>query len=277
MRGYRSAGYLPNFWLQPRPRLFRASASPPSPPPDQRDRTGSKESDVHLKITQMRAQIRCGVKLKCSSYEQTGPKWSRTASSNPVCGRSEDRASSTRFTALICVHLCQSADALGCVLTFLPVLTLPVTRSTQMHTFVPLLSVRPVRVRQLFVVLVLLACTYLRSDRMKPAWSVHLKGWRKIFGLFAFIAALLIVMNPEFLALGVLGDTALFDVLVVALGLQMHLFVTGVLQRCGNLLWRGVRWVGIPSPGLRYGLAILMPVVAGAVAICQRTMHRILS
>jgi uncharacterized membrane protein YkgB len=129
----------------------------------------------------------------------------------------------------------------------------------------------------LLVALVLLACTYSRSNRTKPAWSEHLKGWQKVFGLLAVIATLLILMNPEFLALGLLGDTAFFDVLVVALSLQMHLFVTRAFHRCVDVLCRGVRWLGIPSPGLLYCVAVVTPVVAGAVAIFQRTMHRILS
>jgi len=126
----------------------------------------------------------------------------------------------------------------------------------------------------LLVAMTLLACIYSRSSRTKPAWSGQLKGWQKVFGLVAAIVALLILINPEFLALGLLGDTAFFDMLVLALGLQMHLFVTRGFHHCVDALWRGLRWVGIPSPGLRYCLTVLTPVVAATVAMFQRTMHR---
>jgi len=87
----------------------------------------------------------------------------------------------------------------------------------------------------------------------------------------------LILINPEFLALGLLGDTAFFEMLVLALSLQMHLFVTRAFYRCVDVLSGVVRWVGIPSPGLLYCVAVVTPIVAGAVALFQRTLHRKLS
>jgi len=68
------------------------------------------------------------------------------------------------------------------------------------------------------------------QSRNKPAWSEHLKGWQKVFGLAAFILMILIMMNPEFLALGLLGDAAFFDILVLALSLQLRSVVFGVWQ-----------------------------------------------
>lgn len=62
--------------------------------------------------------------------------------------------------------------------------------------------------------------TGLNKDR--PAWAEHLQGWRGIFVLAAFLAALVIIMNPELLALGLLGDAAFFDALVLALSFQFQ-------------------------------------------------------
>ena len=129
----------------------------------------------------------------------------------------------------------------------------------------------------LVVALALLACTYIQSNRTKPAWSEHLKGWRKVFGLLGVIAALLIVMNPEFLALGLLGDTAFFDMLVLALSLQLHMFVSRAFHNCVAVLSRSVRWLGIPSPGLRYLLFVLTPVITSTVSAFQKAVHRTLS
>ena len=127
----------------------------------------------------------------------------------------------------------------------------------------------------ILVALALLAYAFSRSNRIKPAWSQHLTGWRKIFGLAAFIGAVLILINPEFLALGLLGDTAFFEMLVLALSSQMHVFAIRAFHRCADVLSGVMRWLGIPSLGLLYCVAVVTPVVAGAVALFQRTLHRI--
>jgi len=104
----------------------------------------------------------------------------------------------------------------------------------------------------IFVALILLACALRRSNRIEPVRSQHLKGWQKVFGLAAVIMALLILINPEFLALGLLGDTAFFDMLVLALSLQMHTFAVRAFRTCFDALCRLLRWLGIPSLGLRW-------------------------
>lgn len=112
--------------------------------------------------------------------------------------------------------------------------------------------------------------------KTKPSRFQHLKGWQKIFGVLAVILTLLIIVNPELLALGLLGDTAFFDVLVLALSLQLHMIVTRTFRRCVDALSRGVRWLEIPSPGLRYLLAVLTPAIAVVVTSFQKAVHRIL-
>jgi hypothetical protein len=126
----------------------------------------------------------------------------------------------------------------------------------------------------ILVALILLACAVRRSSHIEPVWSQHLKGWQKVFGLAAVIMALLILSNPEFLALGLLGDTAFFDMLVLALSLQMHMFAVRAFQSCLDALRRALRWLGIPSLGLRYLLAVLTPIVAGGVSALQQGLHR---
>ena len=126
----------------------------------------------------------------------------------------------------------------------------------------------------IFVALILLACALSRSSRMEPVWSQHLKGWQKVFVLAAVIIALLILINPEFLALGLLGDTAFFDMLVLALSLQMHMFAVRAFRSCLNALRRVLRWLGIPSLGLRYLLFVLTPIVFSAVSGFQQGLHR---
>jgi hypothetical protein len=108
-----------------------------------------------------------------------------------------------------------------------------------------------------------------------PTWSQHLKGWQKVFGLIAFIGVLLIIVNPELFALGILGDTAFFDMLVLALALQMHLVVARALQRCKAAVTRGARRIGIPSPGLCYLLALSALFVSSVASSFQNTMHRL--
>jgi hypothetical protein len=113
--------------------------------------------------------------------------------------------------------------------------------------------------------------------RNKRSRFQHLKGWQKIFGVLAVILTLLIILNPELLALGLLGDTAFFDMLVLALSLQMHTFVTGAFRRGVAVVSRGLRVLGIPSPGLCYLLAVLTSATAGAATLFQKAVQRILS
>ena len=125
--------------------------------------------------------------------------------------------------------------------------------------------------------LAMLAYAIKQSQKAKPSRFEHLKGWQKIFAWVAFALTLLMILNPEFLAFGLLGDAALFDMLVLALSLQMHAVVTGAFRIGIDGLLRGVRWLGIPSPGMCYLLAVVVPLVAGAASAFQRNVHRLIS
>ncbi len=123
---------------------------------------------------------------------------------------------------------------------------------------------------------VLLACTMIRrQQRTKPAPLQRLSGWQKLFGVVAVVGAFLILLNPEMLALGLLGDTALFDALVLALSLQMHSYAVRVYHRCRVDLARAAKWMGIPSPGFRYTLAVSALTIAMFVSCFQKTAQRI--
>jgi hypothetical protein len=136
------------------------------------------------------------------------------------------------------------------------------------------------RTELLFVVgaAVILAVAFNRvRDRIKPEWSQHLSGGQKVFGLLAFLAVLLIVMNPEFVALGLVGDTAFFDMLILALTLQMHTFAIRACRWAGTLLARGVKYAGIPSPGFRYVVVVSTVALTTALSTFQKAVYRIAS
>jgi hypothetical protein len=116
-----------------------------------------------------------------------------------------------------------------------------------------------------------------RRNKAQPTWFQHLRGWQKVFGVVAAILALLIVLNPEFLALGFLGDAAFFEMLVLALSLQMHTFAAGAFRACAQALSQGVRWLGIPSPGLSYLLAVTTLGIGSAISAFQKAVQRFLS
>lgn len=123
--------------------------------------------------------------------------------------------------------------------------------------------------------LAMFALASMRSARKtKFKWLRQLSGSQKIFGVVAFLLVLLILLNPEFLALGFLGDTAFFDMLVLAIGLQLHTYVLRAGRGLITALKRTLRWIGIPSFGLRYLIAVLPVVTGDAVSALQKSMHR---
>jgi len=103
-------------------------------------------------------------------------------------------------------------------------------------------------------------------DKTRPSRFQHLKGWQKIIGFLAILLTLLIILNPDTLALGLFGDSAFFDIMVLALSAQISVFSTSAFHKCVDVLSKVVRWLGIPSPGLRCLLAYLTPVFAVTAA-----------
>jgi hypothetical protein len=131
-----------------------------------------------------------------------------------------------------------------------------------------------------FILLGLAALAYARVHPPKlcqPTRFPPFKGWQKLLGLAAIAIALLIVLNPEFLALGLLGDSTFFDLLVVALTLQMHELLRRLFSRSWQALARSLRWLGIPKPEWGHLLTILLPWVGKAAVSLQKTWHRLIS
>ena len=111
-------------------------------------------------------------------------------------------------------------------------------------------------------------------DKYRPRWIHSLNSWQVLIGLVAVIAATLIVMTPEFYALGILGDSAFFDLLVLAISLQLHMI--------GSRIWRYVVMGFTPimrfmSWRLYATYAALLFIFADIVFTVQKVMHRISS
>jgi hypothetical protein len=71
-----------------------------------------------------------------------------------------------------------------------------------------------------------------------------LNWWQRLLGVVAFVAVVLMLINPEFLAFGFAMDAAFFDLLVLLITLQ--------LQLIGSQTWS---WIGIASAKLIRGVA----------------------
>ena len=129
----------------------------------------------------------------------------------------------------------------------------------------------------IILTLALLAfAAHRRSDRTAPARG-RFTGWQKVFGIVAVIGAILILINPDFLALGLLGDTAYFDLLVLGLSLQLHVYAAGAWRWLGTAIGRVARLVRIPSPGLSYLLFVSALGFWNVVSAVQKALHRICS
>jgi len=123
--------------------------------------------------------------------------------------------------------------------------------------------------------LVVLVCVSMQSAKStKPARFPHLQGWQKLFGVLAFITVVLVVINPEFLALGLVGDAAFFDAFVLLLSLQF--------QSIANRAWRFVSTafttvMRAMGPRLKHDFAMLLLIflpIADVLAGIQKAIHR---
>jgi hypothetical protein len=121
--------------------------------------------------------------------------------------------------------------------------------------------------------LAILAFVFFRTpEKCKSAWQ-------NLLGVVAFILALLIIMNPEFLALGLLGDAAFFDVLVLLLSLQLQTFAVRASRCVRSVFSSTTGWLRIPSPRMSYVLVIstISLYVGTVVSAIHKVVHRISS
>jgi hypothetical protein len=111
-------------------------------------------------------------------------------------------------------------------------------------------------------------------DKYRPAWTRRLDSWQTLIGLVAFIAAILIIMNPEFYALGIIGDSAFFDLLVLAITCQLHVISSRVWSR----VMAGLCMV---SRFMRFRMyvtsSMLLFVLSDMAATVQKVVHRMSS
>jgi hypothetical protein len=124
------------------------------------------------------------------------------------------------------------------------------------------------------VVLLVFALAFV-PDKYKPMWIYRLSWWQVLIGLIATVAALLIVMNPEFLALGILGDSTFFDLLVFAIGIQLQV----ILARIGvQVLAGGARLVRFIRWRFCFNCLMLVALVVDDIAsTIQRVVQRFTS
>ena len=129
----------------------------------------------------------------------------------------------------------------------------------------------------ILLILALAVAAPARLKRSKPAWFRNLKGWHKILGLVAVLLAVGVILNPDLLALGLLGDSAFFDMLILALSVQMLVAVQWAWHNLRAGCVKSIRWFGIPSPGFRYLMCVSTLAIVSATAAVQKVVHRISS
>ena len=102
----------------------------------------------------------------------------------------------------------------------------------------------------LLLALAMVAYAFTRTEvPAKPFHPGHRNWAQNLFAGLAVIAALLILLNPEFLSLGLIGDAAFFDLLVLLITLQFQMIAARVWGIVGSgfasvLLWLTTRSLG---------------------------------
>ena len=130
----------------------------------------------------------------------------------------------------------------------------------------------------ILLALAILACAFTRApEKTKPPWSQHFKGWQKLFGFVAVILAVLIIINPELLALGLLGDTVFFDALVLLLSLQLQTIATRWWRRVRPVCSKTLRLM-IPRNRMSLSyLALALAPIANAASAIRKAVHHLSS
>jgi hypothetical protein len=121
----------------------------------------------------------------------------------------------------------------------------------------------------------LAALAHNRLRRSKREWYRNLKGWQKLLGLLAILMTVIIILNPEFLALGLLGDSTLLDMLALAISVQLLSSFRLVWHKLSTGCVRGLRWFGVPSPAFRSLVASTTAACLGATSALQKIAHHL--
>ena len=124
----------------------------------------------------------------------------------------------------------------------------------------------------IIVLMLLVFALALLPDRYKPTWIYRLNWWQVLIGLVATVAAFVIIMNPEFYALGIIADSTFFDLLAMAIGIQLQM----ILSRIGSYAAAGgARVVRFINWRLCVTGMMLALVFDDAVSVVQRVVQRI--
>jgi len=123
----------------------------------------------------------------------------------------------------------------------------------------------------------LIALALARMQRSPRGPFRNLKGWQSLLGLLAVVIAVLVLLNPDLLALSLLGDSAFFDMLALALSVQMLVSLQWAWRNVSRSFARSVRWLGIPSPGFRYLMCVSTITLISAISVIQKIAHRLAS
>ena len=111
-------------------------------------------------------------------------------------------------------------------------------------------------------------------DQYRPAWIHRLDSWQVVIGLLAVMIATLIVMTPEFYALGLLGDSTFFDFLVLAISFQLRGLAAGGWRRAVSGFARIRK---LMSWSLHASSTALLFILAAMIATVQKVVQRISS
>jgi len=124
-----------------------------------------------------------------------------------------------------------------------------------------------------WLTLLALALTRL-PGKYKPVWTDRLYSWQTLIGWVALIAAMVIMMNPEFYALGLLGDSAFFDLLVLAIACQLNMISSRIWRQIVAVICKVRQLEGIR---ICVTLAVMLFVLGNMVATVQKVVHRLIS
>ena len=124
-----------------------------------------------------------------------------------------------------------------------------------------------------WLALIVFALGFL-PDKYRPAWIHRLDSLQVVIGLLAVMIATVIVMTPEFYALGLLGDSTFFDFLVLAISFQLRGLAAGVWR---HALSGFARMRRLMTWSLHASSTALLFTLAGMISMVQKVVHRISS
>ena len=112
----------------------------------------------------------------------------------------------------------------------------------------------------------------LVPSKFRHPWIQRLTSWKLLIGLVAVIVATVIVMTPEFYALGILGDSAFFDMLVLAISLQFSVIGHGILRYFVLGFNPIKRFVSLR---IYTTCAVLLFIFVETASLAQKVVHRL--